>query len=190
MNAEFSVLQGLPPGLRLLPEHWQTTAVEIATNDSCDQLAGTGARVLTRAIDIAAPAAVTFRWLCQLRVAPYSYDWIDNAGRRSPRELTPGVDRLALGQDFLIGTLAAFVPDEHITLRAFPGAERLFGLIALTYRVTAPSEHTSRLIGRLVLHEPDKPWEHLRYHALAWGDLIMMRQQFRTLRKLAESSAS
>lgn len=188
MKAEFSGRagsQGLPNALRRLPEHWQTTPAEIATDESCDHLARTRVRVITRAIDIPAPAAVTFRWLCQLRVAPYSYDWIDNAGRRSPRELTPGTDRLALGQDFIIGTLASFVPNQHITLRAYPAAGRLFGLAALTYRVTPSSVHTSRLVARLLVHEPGNPWEHLRYHLLAWGDLIMMRKQLSTLKELA-----
>lgn len=177
--------RGLPGRLRQLPQHWQTTAAEIETAESCDHLASTGGSVMTRAIDIPAPASATFRWLCQLSVAPYSYDWIDNAGRRSPRTLTPGTDLLCLGQNFLIGTLTAFEPGHHITVRAYPAAERLFGLVAMTYRVTASSGRTSRLVARLIVHQPGNPWEHLRYHALAWGDLIMMRKQLMTLRELA-----
>lgn len=169
-----------------LPEHWHVTPGEAADEYPCDRITRAPVRVLTRGIDIDARPSVTFRWLCQLRVAPYSYDWIDNRGRRSPRTLTPGLDRLALGQHFLIGVLADFAVDEHITLRALPAPERLFGLVAMTYQVSARGPQGSRLVARLVVHEPTRWWQHIRYHLLAWGDLIMMRKELRTLRDLAE----
>lgn len=169
-----------------LPEHWSVTADEATDEYPCDRITQTPVRVLTRGTDIDAPASVAFRWLCQLRVAPYSYDWIDNRGRKSPRTLTPGLDRLALGQRFIIGVLADFVVNEHITLRALPAAERLFGLVAITYRVSARGPHGSRLVVRLLVHEPTRCWQHVRYHLLAWGDLIMMRKELQTLRDLAE----
>jgi hypothetical protein len=172
-----------------LPQHWGATADELIAGYPCDRLAKSDARALTRAIDLNAPVSVIFRWLCQLRVAPYSYDWIDNAGRTSPRVLTPGLDRLAVGQCFGVGTLADFATDDHITIRALPAAESWFGLGALTYRVTARTPHTSRLVVRLLVHEPTRLWEHVRFHLLAWCDLIMMRKQLITLKRLAEQTA-
>ncbi len=69
---------------------------------------------------------MVFRWLCLLEVAPYSYDWIDNLGRRSPRTLTPGTEDLEVGQEFLVSRLLEFEPDRHIAGVVLPRPERLF----------------------------------------------------------------
>ena len=71
---------------------WGSTSDERESRFPCDALAGMDAFVCWRAVDVYAPPAVLFRWLCQLREAPYSYDWIDNGGRRSPGVLTPGLE--------------------------------------------------------------------------------------------------
>ncbi|MGI8745658.1 MAG: hypothetical protein ACR2NN_24410 [Bryobacteraceae bacterium] len=120
-----------------------------------------------------------FRWLCQLRVAPYSYDWIDNAGKRSPRELTPGLDQLAVGQRVMhIFRLAAFERDRHITVvMDAPRAKRLFGEVAVTYAVRP---------GRLAVKLRVRHVRRLMKWLLPWGDLIMMRKQLLTLKRLAE----
>ena len=72
--------------------------------------------LLTRAVRVRAEAPVVFAWLGQLRVAPYSYDLIDNRGRRSPRTMTR-TDPIELGQAFSgIFTLTSVEPDRRITL--------------------------------------------------------------------------
>jgi hypothetical protein len=95
---------------------WGSSAHERALTYPCDALLDDPDGVLFRAVDIAAPSALVFRWLCQLRVAPYSYDWIDNFGRRSPRRLIDGLDQLEVGQRFIIFRLASFEPGRSITL--------------------------------------------------------------------------
>jgi hypothetical protein len=175
---------------RGLPERWNATQEEAAATYPCDALAADRFLPLTRAIDVAAPPPVVFRWLCQLRAAPYSYDWIDNLGRRSPGQLKPGLDDLQVGQRFLIATITGFVRGQHITGRATPGAERLFGVISLTYQVVGRGTDGSRLLVRLDVRPPSRLWERARYLVLAWGDVIMMQKQLRTLKRLAESSAS
>lgn len=172
-----------------MPERWGATLAEAEAAYPCDELAEWPHLSLTRAIDVDAPPAVTFRWLCQLRAAPYSYDWLDNRGRRSPRELTPGLEHLEAGQPFLIGRITSFARNQHITGRATPAAERFFGVIAVTYQVEARGGY-SRLIVRLDVHPPTRLWEKARYTFLAWGDLIMMRKQLRTLKELAEQHAT
>jgi hypothetical protein len=165
---------------------WGDTAAERATPLPCDELVPGDVMVLNRAVDVAAPAAVTFRWLCQLRVAPYSYDLIDNGGRRSPRTLTPGVDRLEVGQRMCrIFTLDSFEPGSSLTLRLIsPRGRRAFGDVAITYAVVPTGPATSRILVRVRSAGLDP----IRRRVLAWGDLVMMRKQLRTFAALAARS--
>jgi hypothetical protein len=123
-------------------------------------------------------------------VAPYSYDWLDNLGRRSPRELTPGLERLEVGQRFItIFELVEFETDRHVTIRT-SRARSVFGDVAVTYLVEPRADSSSRLLVKLV-HRPRGPGPLPGVYAttLAWGDLLMMRKQLRTLRDLAERDA-
>jgi hypothetical protein len=140
---------------------------------------------LVRAIDIDAPAEAVFRWLCQLKAAPYSYDWIDNLGRRSPQQLTPGLEQLEVGQAFLIGHIVEFVPNEHITAATSPRAGRLFGHIAISYTVALAGADASRLVVKLNVGAAGLI-QRTRRFLLAWGDLVMMRKQLLNLKACAE----
>jgi hypothetical protein len=166
---------------------WGETAAERSSPLPCDGLLPDADVVLHRAVDVAAPPALTYRWLCQLRVAPYSYDLLDNGPRRSPRQLTPGLDELEVGQSMCrIFTLASFTPGEQVTLRLTdPVGLRLFGRVVMTYAVSASGLDASRLLARLRVAGLDP----VRRRALAWGDLVMMRKQLRTLAGLAERDA-
>jgi hypothetical protein len=144
---------------------------------------------MTRAIAVAAPVEVTWRWLCQIAVAPYSYDWIDNRGRRSPRELTPGAERLELGQTMaIVFRLVSFDDGHHWTGLTTPRGQRLFGPVAMTY-AAEPDGVGSRIVGRLAAAAGTRA-RRAKAYGLAWGDLVMMRKQLLTLKELAELHAS
>jgi hypothetical protein len=131
-----------------------------------------------------------FRWLCQMRVAPYSYDWIDNGGRRSPRTLSPGVEHLAIGQSMMrIFTLVDFAKDRHVTLRIKhgTGAFSLFGDLALTYLVVPESPDRCRLLVKVVVRYPRSIKGAIMRRVLPWGDLVMMRRQLLNFKALAEA---
>jgi hypothetical protein len=144
-----------------------------------------------RGVTVRAAAPVVFRWLCQLRVAPYSYDWIDNLGRRSPRTLTPGLEQLAAGQRAMsIFEVADFETGRHLTFRTQRFAARLFPAIAVTYRLVPVAPDETRLLAKLAIEARPGRLGRAALAALAWGDLVMMRKQLLTLRDLAEGTAA
>jgi hypothetical protein len=143
----------------------------------CDALRPHPGVQADRAISIAAPPAIVFAWLCQLRAAPYSYDLLDNLGRPSPPTRNPELVRLEAGQRFMtMFALRSFVDGEQITLRSKG--------VAVTYAIR-PEGAGSRLHARVWFGGP-----RLLARALALGDLVMMRKQLRTLKALAEHEAA
>jgi hypothetical protein len=166
-----------------LGANWGASADEQAMEMACDRLLTDAPVRLNRAVSVHAPASIVFRWLCQLKLAPYSYDLIDNFGRRSPRRLTHGAERLQVGQRFMsIFSLASFAHDEHITLRA--------RRTAVTYRLLC-GDGSTRLVARVLFDPPGgRLGAPLTGHALALGDLVMMRKQLLTLKALAERKAA
>ena len=70
--------------------NWGSRPEERALAYPCDRKLAAADQNLFRAVTVYATPQHLFRWLCQLKLAPYSYDWIDNLGRQSPRQLMPG----------------------------------------------------------------------------------------------------
>jgi hypothetical protein len=169
--------------VRRLGYSWGESEAERAARYPCDDVMPGPQQSMYRAIDVDAPAPLVWRWLCQLRCAPYSYDWIDNWGRRSPRELTPGLDDVALGPRALsFFEIAGFEPDRSITLHA---KKSVFGELAVSYCVSPKSDDRSRIRVKLLVTYPRRVRRVMR-HVPPVGDLIMMRKPLRTLKKLAE----
>lgn len=131
--------------------------------------------------------SVVWAWLGNLRVAPYSYDWLDNVGRRSPRRLADELPELAPGQRVMtIFTATSVEPGADLTVELHPGAGlRLFGPVTVTYAVREAASAT-RLIAVVRVAGGRGAVGAARRRALAWGDLVMMRKQLLTLRALAE----
>jgi len=181
------------PSMSPLGASWGVEPAEKDLAYPCDEIAGSFDADYYRGVTVEAPPVTVFRWLCQLRAAPYSYDWIDNWGRRSPRRLTPGLENLAVGQTMMtIFDLIAFERDVHLTVRIKPGtlAERMFGAVAGTYLIVPRSAGGCRLLVKLRVRFPRSLYGRLTRIVLPPGDLIMMRRQLLNLKRLAETAVT
>ena len=160
-------------------KNWGATEAERAAPLPCDALMPGAPVRLHRAVSVRATGATVFRWLCQMRIAPYSYDLLDNFGKRSPRALTPGLEHLEAGQRFMrIFVLDSFAPGEHLTLRA--------KRTVVTYAVRDEVDGV-RILVRILFDLPRGAGS--AGPLLAFGDWVMMRKQLLTLKTLAEATA-
>ena len=172
-----------------ISHNWGTEEQERQFAFPCDSLIYNPDDELYRGVTIDAPAEIVFRWLCQMRVAPYSYDWIDNFGRSSPRQLTPGVENLTVGQTVMtIFDLVDFEIGHHVTIRIKPHstASRIFGDAVASYLIVPSDDTTCRLLAKLVGRYPRGVMGMLMGAFLPLGDLIMMRRQLLNFKQLAE----
>lgn len=163
----------------MIADRWGVNAAETAAPFACDRhVPEHPALAAWRGIDVAADAAVVWRWVGQIREAPYSYDWIDNLGRRSPRRPL-GLPEPVPGEPF---TRCAGRPVGEV-LEVDAGREltgRILGAV-MSYRVEALAPGRSRLLLKIVMPR----WRALA-PAVAVGDLVMARKQLLTWKALAE----
>ena len=151
----------------------------------CDRYPLNEDLVLYRGVSILAPASVVYRWLCQLRVAPYSYDRLDNLGRQSPQSLTLGIDELEVGQRMMGFELVDFQLNRSITLR---GKATIYGDGVGSYFIVPLTDSSVRLLAKIRIKYPRGLKGLLVRLFLPLGDLIMMRRQLLNLKKLSEQT--
>ena len=170
-----------PSGAGVIGERWGVTDQEVARRYPCDDLVPSPAQALWRGITVDTTPEQVWPWLCQLRLAPYSYDWIDNLGQRSPRELRglpdprPGEHFSRVAGRFGVGRVLSVAAGEQLTAS-------IMGAV-MSY-VLSPTGTSTRLLLKVVM-------EHDRWYvpALAVGDWPMARRQLKNLKQLAESGS-
>ena len=107
----------------MLGHRWGVTDAEVARTYPCDVLVPEAELQVWRGVSVFAPPEQVWPWLCQVQVAPYSYDVIDNLGRRSPRTLLgrpeplPGEPFSQIGGRFPVGRVLAIESGLHLTAR-------------------------------------------------------------------------
>ena len=149
----------------------------------CDALVPDPALQAWRGVTVAARPEQVWPWLTQIRLAPYSYDWLDNLGRRSPRELR-GLAEPVVGEPFVSSFGRGFGRVEAVSVgHAFTGS--ILGAVMSYVLVPVdPHRRETRLLLKIVLR---------RGRAIApflsVGDLLMARRQLLNLAGLAERDA-
>jgi len=162
----------------MIGDRWGVSHEDVARRYPCDDIVTDPVLQVWRGVTIEAPPERVWQWVGQIRLAPYSYDWIDNLGRRSPQRLR-GLPEPEPGQHFTTaggrkcGEILAVDPTKHLTGRIM-GATMSYVLV--------PTDKGTRLLLKVVL-------ERGRMFApfVSIGDLIMARRQLLNLKRLGEA---
>jgi hypothetical protein len=164
----------------VIGDRWGVTAEDVARDYPCDEIERAPVLQAWRGVTVHCAPDALWPWVTQIRLAPYSYDWVDNLGRRSPQELR-ALPEPVVGQHF---TTAAGRPCGRI-LSVVPG-QQLTGQIvgAVMSYVLVPKDGETRLLLKVVLAKG-----RLLAPLVSLGDLVMARRQLLNLKELAEGSA-
>lgn len=159
-------------------DRWGVTDDEVTRRYPCDEVVPAPNLQAWRGVTVHATPAVVWSWVTQIQLAPYSYDWIDNFGRRSPQRLL---------------AIPAPAPGQHFTSTANRPRGRLLSvetqvhytgsiLGAVMSYVLVPVGSDTRLLLKVVMSGCG--W---LAPVLSVGDLVMARRQLLNIKRLAEN---
>jgi hypothetical protein len=161
----------------MIGDRWNVTDDEVARHYPCDDFVCKPTLQAWRAVNVQSTPETLWPWVSQIRIAPYSYDWIDNLGRRSPQQLV-GLPEPVVGESFStaatrpFGRILAVQPPEHLTGEIME--------TCISY-VLVPDGQSTRLLMKLVT-----AMSRWLTPGLSVGDLVMARRQLLNLKRLAE----
>ncbi len=165
----------------MIGDRWGVTDAEIVRHYPCDDIVPSPVLAAWRGVTVHATPGAVWPWVTQIRLAPYSYDWIDNLGRQSPRELRAMPEPTA-GEPFTtaagrrLGCILSVSPGEQLTAR-------IVGAV-MSY-VLVPEGGATRLLLKILT--PGGRWVA---PLLSVGDLVMARRQLLNLKHLAEHTSA
>jgi hypothetical protein len=165
----------------VIGDRWGVSDAEVARRYPCDDIVAAPVLSAWRGVTAECGPAALWPWVGQIRLGPYSYDWIDNIGHRSPQALrdlpdpVPG-ERFTCAAGRPLGRILAVSPQEELTAR-IAGAVMSYVLV--------PRGDATRLLLKIVIARG-------RWVApfVSVGDLMMARRQLLNLKRLAEQSSS
>jgi hypothetical protein len=166
----------------MVGDRWGVTEEEVARRYPCDDLVPDPVFQAWRGVTVRAKTDHVWRWVAQIRLAPYSYDWIDNLGRSSPRSLR-GLPEPVIGEQFTsalggrhFGRIETVVAGEQLT-------GTIMGAVMSYVLVPVEGGRQTRLLLKVVT-----AGGRVIAPLLSVGDLIMARRQLLNLAALAERS--
>ena len=162
----------------MIGDRWGVSQSETLRSYPCDDFVASPTLQAWRGVRIQAPAAAVWPWVAQVPLGPYSYDWIDNCGRRSPRD-PAGLPEPQVGERFTtaggraVGRIVSVDPGRHLT-------GSIMGAV-VSYVLVPQQPGVTRLLLKVVMRT--SRWAGL---GLCVGDLIMARRQLLNFKQLAE----
>lgn len=176
--------------------HWGATSEEALEPFPGADLIPGGTRGGTMAVTIDAPPSAVWPWLVQMgygRAGWYSWDWLDNFGRKCADTIHPEWQDVKVG-DFLAGPqvsalerkawqVAALEPERFLGLRAHPGAfsDSLWGF----WLKPLPDNKTRLIVSGYWNLQPRWLQPLASFALLEWTHWIMQMKQFANLKRRA-----
>lgn len=159
--------------------------------DSLPDISNTDCRELIRSTEIRAYASDIFAWLKQLRVSPYSYDFLDNKCRKSPDFIIENLPPLKVNTHFLLAFhILEFQENSFVVCRFCepinPPVNLYMKDMFIEYRITEQGTKC-RLWCKIKGHFNTDMSSKGFFAIYSFINKIMMTRQLKNIRKLSES---